>query len=688
MTNYYDNDEDEFDEPVDRRSEGVRIIGAQEAASAAERPDVVRRRRRRGNDVESPGPAASAPDDLPRITISTTETDQRAAGSPSGSPAAQPAGDPAAEPQWRTDDRRAGGPSSYGHARVLDETSGPGESEDPPLGSGSDDDDPDPGSVSVWDDTWADEPAPASDPVGPDPVDRQDDPATSWSAADPEQDDEPYSTSFDAASGDDVGQPSSESGSSIWDPEPLPWEPQAMGSAAVPGWGEAAQDVAGPDAGPAEEAFDDDDDSFVLPHWTEPPTGQVPKVVIDEAPDADNLASYGSQPRWRDEGERSSLADFDDLVDDSPGLGALATHALDDHDEDHEFFTGSVPTSADDVDEAHSGDDYYYDDDYYDDEYDDEYDDAAPRARRGRSNERQRSVRSGDDGGTGERNLPVAIGVGLALVGIGLFCFWAGPLPTALLATVVVTFCATEYFSAVRSAGHNPASLLGVVAVAGLMLATFATGLAAYPVVFGLVVITGLLWFLWVAPGEGAVANLGLTLLGVLWVGFLGSFATLFLGLGRTVEAASVEITSNLGIGVLIAAVIASVTHDVGAYFTGKYLGRTPLSAASPNKTQEGLAGGVTVSIVATFVIVGVFGVSPIGDSLAQAFIFAVLCALVAPLGDLSESFIKRDLGIKDMGSLLPGHGGVLDRFDALLFVLPTAYFVTVLFEIWTVGAG
>ena len=88
-------------------------------------------------------------------------------------------------------------------------------------------------------------------------------------------------------------------------------------------------------------------------------------------------------------------------------------------------------------------------------------------------------------------------------------------------------------------------------------------------------------------------------------------------------------------------------------------------------------------SLVVTFVVVGLVGIAPIGDRSAQAFIFALLCALVAPLGDLCESFIKRDLGIKDMGSVLPGHGGVLDRFDALLFVLPIAYFVTVLFDIW-----
>jgi phosphatidate cytidylyltransferase len=204
-------------------------------------------------------------------------------------------------------------------------------------------------------------------------------------------------------------------------------------------------------------------------------------------------------------------------------------------------------------------------------------------------------------------------------------------------------------------------------------------------VVIGLTSIFGLLWYLWVAPGERSVANLGLTLLGVLWIGFLGSFATLFLGLGRVLEDASPEIVTNPGIGVLLAAVIASVSHDVGAYFTGKYLGRTPLSAASPNKTQEGLIGGVLASLVVTFVVVGLFGISPIGDQISQAFIFALLCAVVAPMGDLCESFIKRDLGIKDMGTLLPGHGGVLDRFDALLFVLPVAYFVTVLFDIWSI---
>ncbi len=124
------------------------------------------------------------------------------------------------------------------------------------------------------------------------------------------------------------------------------------------------------------------------------------------------------------------------------------------------------------------------------------------------------------------------------------------------------------------------------------------------------------------------------------------------------------------------------MTHDIGGYFIGRQFGRTPLSEASPNKTQEGFGGGLVVSVVATTIIVSF--ISPIGDSFFETVVFALLCAIAAPVGDLSESFVKRDLGIKDMGSVLPGHGGVLDRFDSMLFVLPVAYLVTIPLGIWT----
>jgi phosphatidate cytidylyltransferase len=597
------------------RSEGVRIIGAQEAAEAAGRPDVARRRRRGekryGDRPDEPEPAT----DLPKVRISTSEPDP---GDRFGAVPVVPVAD---EPRWAdgsdTDDQDgfAAVPDqqarpSMGHARAL-----PREEADV-VATGPDD------GVDEW-----------------------------------------------AAPHDSDG-----GGVRFFESEPDEAQP-ADGYLTDGGFEEAG------------------DDSFVLPHWTEPPTGQVPKVVIgDDAQEEEPTGSSASQPRWRDEGERTVETDFDDLVDDAPRLGALGAEPLPDPDLDAGFFDGEADR---DPLEAFAPEEEFFADErpvrrrtasrrrgaaasgaLEADGFDDDFpvDDEGPR----------RPARTGGDGGSGgDRNLVVAIAVGVGLVALGLFSFWLGGLATTVLACVVVGAAAFEFFSAVEARGFRPAALLGLVAVVGLLLATYFFALAAYPVVLTLAVVLGLVWYLWVAPGDHSVRNLGITLLGVMWIGFLGSFATLFLGLGKTLQDADPRLTSNPGIGVLIAAIIAAVSHDVGAYFVGRYAGKTPLSAASPNKTMEGLAGGVVSSIVVTVILVGIVGIAPIGGNLARVMVFALLCAVVAPLGDLCESFVKRDLELKDMGSLLPGHGGVLDRFDALLFVLPTAYFVTVLFDIW-----
>lgn len=447
----------------------------------------------------------------------------------------------------------------------------------------------------------------------------------------------------------------------------------------------------------ADEADDLDEEGFVLPHWTEPPTGQVPKVVIGEE-QAEVEATPAAGPRWRDEGERAGHNDFDDLVEDAPALGSLDERDLTGED----FFAdtsmpasgfGAAAEGAFDRDEdlADLSDDSGVGDpaDGGLDESEDVVDaaDALSAQRRERAERAPRPRADAPSSGassSGDRNLPVAIGVGVGLVAVGLLCFAIGGFTTLLLATVVVGVCALEYFNALRATRYfHPATLLGLTSVVGLLFGTYFYGLSAYPVVLTLTVVCGLLWYLWIQPGPRGVANLGATLLGVMWIGFLGSFATLFLGLGRSAQSAF-SLASNPGIGVLIAAVVVSVSHDVGAYFVGRRFGRTPLSAASPNKTQEGLAGGVVAALVVTTIVVGFGGIDPIGSSKPQTFVFALLCSLAAPLGDLCESFVKRDLKIKDMGSVLPGHGGVLDRFDGLLFVLPAAYFVTLLFDVWT----
>jgi phosphatidate cytidylyltransferase len=660
------------DEPEDRRTEGVRIIGAHEAAEAAERPDVVQRRtgaeKRYGDRPDEP----EVTSDLPKITISTTEGEGQDPTRFGAVPVVRPGEDGEGdEPRWSDHADGSDDPDpreGFGHARLLEESDDPQRAPDP---------------EEPIDATTVLEPA---DPSGDLP--RETRGASSMGQDQEEAEVGRQDPSWGSASSVVVG---SEDFLGVPDPDPAsldepgdatqPWSTADFGD--VADLGVLAEDAdQGPDgdldsgsygwtdepAPPAQDAMGDD--SFVLPHWTEPPTGQVPKVVVGDDLADPELATYGSQPRWRDEGERGEDTDFDDLIDDGPRLGALGGGTGD------RYFDDSVEDDPDpDMAEY---DQFDEDADATDDE---ELEPSASVRRRPR---RQAERSDGSGGGSSDRNLISAIAVGVGLVALGLVCFALGAVPTTILATVVVGRAGWEYFSAVRRSGHNPATLLGMVSIIGLMVAAYTSGLAAYPVVLGLSALAGLIWYLWVAPGEGGVRNLGLTLLGVLWIGTLGSFATLFLGLGRVVQESDAGITSNPGIGVLIAAVVAAVSHDVGAYFVGRQFGRTPLSAASPNKTQEGMVGGVLVSLLVTIVVVGLVGLDPLGSDLAQVFIFALVCALAAPLGDLAESFVKRDLDIKDMGAVLPGHGGVLDRFDALLFVLPVAYFVTVLFGLWS----
>jgi phosphatidate cytidylyltransferase len=154
----------------------------------------------------------------------------------------------------------------------------------------------------------------------------------------------------------------------------------------------------------------------------------------------------------------------------------------------------------------------------------------------------------------------------------------------------------------------------------------------------------------------------------VAYVGVLGGYAGAILNV------------PEVGVGVLFVVAWIVVWSDVGGYVIGRQIGRTPLSAASPNKTREGLLGGIALSVVLSIVVTRF--VHPFNDSFFASLVFVVAVAVVAPFGDLCESRIKRDLGIKDMGSLIPGHGGVLDRFDAMLVALPVGFYLLTVLDL------
>ena len=122
------------------------------------------------------------------------------------------------------------------------------------------------------------------------------------------------------------------------------------------------------------------------------------------------------------------------------------------------------------------------------------------------------------------------------------------------------------------------------------------------------------------------------------------------------------------GTGVMLGVFLLVWVNDTGAYFTGRWLGRRKLlPRVSPNKTVEGLLGGVLLTLLAGWLVAGVWNFQGRNDWLSVA----LLVAVSSTLGDLLESALKRARGVKDSGTLLPGHGGVLDRFDGLLLAIP-----------------
>jgi phosphatidate cytidylyltransferase len=204
----------------------------------------------------------------------------------------------------------------------------------------------------------------------------------------------------------------------------------------------------------------------------------------------------------------------------------------------------------------------------------------------------------------------------------------------------------------------HPARLAGFLALAGLLAAALYGGqfqillvaVAALPVLFA---------FTLLQP-RPSVAGLAVTLLGIYWIGFALAHAVLLRGLPH-------------GEGIVIDVLVGTFLGDTGAYLGGRTFGRRPLAPRiSPSKTVEGLIAGLA------FTIVGVWLAGRYQDWLpgTHALVLGLGVALVAPIGDLFESFVKREAGVKDSGGVFGAHGGALDRLDAVLFAAVAGYYI------------
>ncbi|MFI6131795.1 phosphatidate cytidylyltransferase [Micromonospora sp. NPDC051141] len=262
------------------------------------------------------------------------------------------------------------------------------------------------------------------------------------------------------------------------------------------------------------------------------------------------------------------------------------------------------------------------------------------------------------------RNLPAAIGVGAALgaaIVVPLFFFL--PAFLAVLAAAVAIGI-WEMARAVRRSGAHP-PLVPLVAGGVIMvgLAWFA-GPDALCLGLLVTVLGTMIWRLGDGPGNYQRDLTAATLIAV-YVPFLAGFAALL---------AAAPDDGHLRVLVTLVAVVLS---DTGGYAAGVAFGKRPMAPKiSPKKSWEGFAGSVTAAAAGSALLLWLlFDVAPWWGAL---FGMAMSCAAV--LGDLAESMIKRDLGVKDMSNLLPGHGGLMDRLDSILFAVPTAYLLLAVF--------
>lgn len=258
------------------------------------------------------------------------------------------------------------------------------------------------------------------------------------------------------------------------------------------------------------------------------------------------------------------------------------------------------------------------------------------------------------------RDLPVAVAVGLGMLGLVVASLFIRKEAFAVLAVVLVCGAMWELARAfTRRDVHLPLVPLLVGSI-GILVSAYTAGPEALIVAFVLTVGGAVVWRVLDGSGRPALRDSTAAAFATAYLPFLAGFAMLMLaqpdGPART-----------------LLFVLLAVASDTGGYAVGVLLGRHPLApSVSPKKSWEGLAGSVVLACVVGVVGVQVaFGAQPV-----VGVVLGLATVATATLGDLSESMLKRDLELKDMGSLLPGHGGLLDRLDSMLLTAPAVYLV------------
>lgn len=258
------------------------------------------------------------------------------------------------------------------------------------------------------------------------------------------------------------------------------------------------------------------------------------------------------------------------------------------------------------------------------------------------------------------RDLPVRVAVGLGLLAVVGTSLFIRKDVFALLVVVALCGAMWELARAFTRAGIRLPLVPLLVGTVGILVSAYTTGPEALVVAFLLTVGGAVVWRVLDGNGRPALRDAAAAAFAAAYLPFLAGFALLMLAEGD--GPARVALFVLLG-----------VASDTGGYAVGSLLGRHLMAPkVSPKKTWEGLLGSIVLACVVGVVGVQVaFQAEPV-----MGVVLGLATVATATLGDLSESMLKRDLGLKDMGHLLPGHGGLLDRLDSLLPTAPAVWFV------------
>ncbi|MEO7713242.1 MAG: phosphatidate cytidylyltransferase [Gemmatimonadaceae bacterium] len=287
--------------------------------------------------------------------------------------------------------------------------------------------------------------------------------------------------------------------------------------------------------------------------------------------------------------------------------------------------------------------------------------------------------------------LALRVIVSIVAAPLALWIVLVGGAPLAALLAMVSAVGAWEFFRIARGAGEHPVADVGIVLAGLVPLAIHASYLGLFtvrPALVALLVLGLLGGTIWLrGVGGRPIGSAATTILGVVYTaGMLGfAYAIRYhdIVIGYDTVAAKHLALGPFALHVppggalLIFPLVITWASDIGAYFTGRLIGgRKLIPSVSPGKTVAGAVGGLLASMLvswlyarAVLVPVASLGFTPWG-----AVLFGALISMAAQIGDLFESLIKREGGVKDSSRIIPGHGGVLDRLDSLLFVLPVAY--------------